>query len=313
LKYRSRGAASAAPLLAQYRGDEQPAPKRCSAFSVKSWAGHRPGVRDLRAVLWRKIAVRHRFVGAHIPVKSLPRVATVRDPGVPENSLNVLLGLRIRRDPAVGIDNSLTGIVGCDGERHAPVISIEQVSEMANAAPEVLLWLEAIEHAEGPGSHWHELHEACSPLRGHRRPLECRLRSDDGFDQSRIHTVLARDFSDLNSIGSQRAMGHPQPSRGRAGGRGKARIAGVHRNIREINDPVSVSEPRGFCRGRRNERWRGHRDDGGQESQKDRSEKTNQDHAAKTISKAHPLDKSHGLCVDNASRYARGHSILIGG
>jgi len=60
-----------------------------------------------------------------------------------------LLGFSIWGNSVVKIDGCLTGIVGRDSHGDVPPITIEQISKVPNTAPDVLTWIEWVEHAEG--------------------------------------------------------------------------------------------------------------------------------------------------------------------
>ncbi len=164
----------------------------------------------------REIAVYEGIVGTRISVDPLGTPApSPGDVGLPKHPLHILLGLWVRRNAAVEIDSPLTGIVCRDRQDDVPAIAVEQISEVANTAPDVLTRVETVEDAEGRGGPRHQLHEASGALPGHGGGVERRFDSDDGLDQGRIHVILKRDFVNRTGVENPRAIRLRTPYRDR--------------------------------------------------------------------------------------------------
>jgi hypothetical protein len=105
---------------------------------------------QLSADVGWKIAVNQRIIGTRISVDPLRTpTESLEHAGLPQHPLHVLLGFRVRGDSSVKIDGSLTGIVGRDSHGDVPPITVEQISQVPDAAPDVLTRVEWVEHAEG--------------------------------------------------------------------------------------------------------------------------------------------------------------------
>src|SRR4029453_14342291 len=95
----------------------------------------------------REIAVRHRAVRPSVavdrPRKSGP-ARSRRAPPALGHTLNVLLRLRIGRDPTVSVHGSLARVVGGDGKRHVARVPIPQIARGANVSLQFLPRVERI-------------------------------------------------------------------------------------------------------------------------------------------------------------------------
>ena len=232
----------------------------------------------------REIAVYQGIVGTRISVDPLPTpAASLGDVGLLKHPLHILLGLRVRRNAAVEIDGSLTGIVCRDRHGDVPTIAVEQISEVANTAPDVLTRVETVEHAQGRSGPGHQLHEASGSLPGHGGGVERRFDSDDGLDQGRIYIILKRDFVNLVGVGTPRGIRLRTPSRIRRRCTRQASVPRIPGTIREVNDPFSVNEPK-RVRGRRVNPWGGgHQDHDDESGTRDHDEGSPWKHVASTI------------------------------
>src|SRR4030095_11736481 len=102
---------------------------------------------ELWADVGRKIAVNHRIIGTRISVDPLRTpTESLEHVGLPQDPLQVLLGFRVRGGSSVKIDRSLTSIVGRDRHGDVPPITIEQISQVPDAASDVLTRVEWVEH-----------------------------------------------------------------------------------------------------------------------------------------------------------------------
>src|ERR1700752_322387 len=87
----------------------------------------------------RHITIDERVVGTPIAVdRPRRRVGVLAQAGRPEHPPDVLLRLRVRWDAAVGVHDAFTGVVGRERQRHAALVTVEQVAEMAHASADVL-------------------------------------------------------------------------------------------------------------------------------------------------------------------------------
>src|SRR5262245_41980715 len=104
---------------------------------------------ELSADVGRKIAIDQRIIATRISVEP-PRTPTesLEHAGLPQHPLHVLLGLGVGRDSLVKIDGSLTRIVGRDSHGDVPPITVEQISQVPDATPDVLTRVESVRHAE---------------------------------------------------------------------------------------------------------------------------------------------------------------------
>src|SRR5262249_60893030 len=101
----------------------------------------------------------------------------------PQDLLDVLLGLRIRRDSAVVVDGALPRVVRRESEGDVGGIAVEQVAEMADAALDVLARIQRVAYPERRRRTGHELHEPLGTLGRHRPWVEGRFGLDDGGPQ----------------------------------------------------------------------------------------------------------------------------------
>jgi hypothetical protein len=231
--------------------------RRCSDLAPTVTSG------ELSANVRGKIAVDHRIIGARISVDPLgTTIKSFEHASLPQHSLHILLGFRVRGDSVVKIDGCLTGIVGRDRHGDIPSITIEQISKVPNAAPDVLSRIEWVEHPEGRGCSRHQLHETAGSFPGDGRGIEPRFDSDYCLDQNRVDVVLKRYLANVLGILAPRGIRSRKPSQGCSRCAPHTSVSRILGDIREVNDPVSINEA-GCARRRQVNRLRGshtHRD-----------------------------------------------------
>jgi len=233
----------------------------------------------------REVAVNQGIVGTRISVDPLGTpAASPGDVGLPKHPLHILLGLRVRRNAAVEIDGALTRIVCRDRHGDVAAIAVEQISEVANTAPDVLPRVEPVEYAEGRGGPRHQLHESSGSLPGHGGGVERGFDPDDRLHQDRIDVILQRDLVNLIGIGTPRGIRLRTPSGDRPRGAGQASVPRIFGNIREVNDPFSVDEPQRVRRRRGNPWGSGQQDHDDESGTRDHDEWSPGKHVASTIS-----------------------------
>jgi len=211
---------------------------------------------ELSAIVGGKIAVDHRIIGTGIPVDPLrTTIKSLEHASLPQYALHILFGFRVRRDSVVKIDGCLTGIVGRDSHGDVPPIAIEQISKVPNAAPDVLSRIEWVEHPEGRGCSWHQLHETAGSVPGDGRGIERRFDSDHCLDQKRVDVVLKRYLANVPGVPAPREIRSRKPSQGCSRCDTHTSVARILGDIREVNDPSSINEASCACRRQAN-RWR---------------------------------------------------------
>jgi hypothetical protein len=100
----------------------------------------------------------------------------------------------------VKIDGSLTGIVRRDSHGDVPMIAVEQISKVPDAAPDILTRVESVEHAEGRSCPRHQLHETARSFPGDSGGIERRFDPDHRLDQDRVDIMLKRDLANVLGI-----------------------------------------------------------------------------------------------------------------
>ena len=78
----------------------------------------------------------------------------------PQNLLDIVLSLPIRRNPTVSVHRPVAGIVRGQREHQFAALAVEQTSEVPDASVDVLEWIERVPDAKKGRGLGHELHQA---------------------------------------------------------------------------------------------------------------------------------------------------------
>lgn len=97
---------------------------------------------------------------------------------MPEHFFDIRAGFSDSRDfaPFDAID---TGVVRSQRERQVVVVAIEQMTQLLRAAPDILDRVVDIDHVQGLGCGWSELHQTNCALSRNRILFEAGLYFDD--------------------------------------------------------------------------------------------------------------------------------------
>ena len=94
-----------------------------------------------------------------------------------------------------------TGIVCGQGQGYLALIAIEQFSEVARAAHDVVMGIKGIVDVQGGQILRHDLHEPQCPFARNRLGIESRFGANDGFEQWKSDVVAPGGLADDIVIG----------------------------------------------------------------------------------------------------------------